>query len=174
MARFVILLLLVFLTSCALTEEQCKLGDWQAIGLRDGADGRESDFVANHQKACQKFDVTVDVAQWEIGRQQGLISYCTPKEAYLRSAEGKRFKTFLCESSNADVLNRAALTGQRYFNITQEIRSLERERSTLISEYGKLSNDPQKASRLTSIQSRISWIDFEIRQLLLDRTRYDY
>lgn len=172
MVRYLSIFGLLALSACALTEEQCKLGDWQAIGLRDGANGRESDFVANHQKACSKFDVVVDVDTWEAGRKEGLLTYCTPREAYQRSAEGKRFKTYLCNASDVDALTKAATRGERYFNITQEIRSLERERSSLLSELGKLSADPETAAQQSRIQSRISWIDFEIRQLLLDRTRY--
>lgn len=90
MIRFIVaavLLLLVF--GCAtVSEEECRNGDWGSVGFQDGIDGRDPDFVENHRRACEHLGVSVDVAEWERGREDGLTVYCSPLRYYLLGRRG--------------------------------------------------------------------------------------
>ena len=49
---------LLLIASCAtLSKDECRAGDWQAIGLEDGAKGRLTSFFDKHVKACAKHEV---------------------------------------------------------------------------------------------------------------------
>lgn len=173
MFRFILLAGgLAFLTSCALTEKQCQEGNWRGIGLNDGKNGRDLDHVANHVKACSKHGITVDEQLWALGRAEGLETYCTPRSAYESEANGRNFKVYNCPESAQGELSNAAKQGERYYDISRRIARLDSERDRLYSELANLPADQNNAGRRGAIRLEISRINFEIRQLVLDRTRY--
>ena len=65
--RFGILLALLsamILSSCApLSEDECRAGNWQAIGQADGAEGRDLNYIDQHAEACAEYGVAPDVAE---------------------------------------------------------------------------------------------------------------
>jgi hypothetical protein len=77
------------LNGCAtLSEEQCAIGDWYGIGQSDGAEGRSHARLEEHVEACQRHGVTPDHILYEQGRQQGLLSYCTPQSGFRAGRHG--------------------------------------------------------------------------------------
>ncbi|KZK85982.1 hypothetical protein PsAD13_01113 [Pseudovibrio sp. Ad13] len=81
------------LSGCAsLSEEDCKVGDWQGIGVVDGRAGYTSDKLNEHTKACGKYGVTPDVSAYMAGRTIGLQSYCTPISGFEQGREGKSYR----------------------------------------------------------------------------------
>ncbi len=77
------LLALVCLPGCAsLSQQECAAADWYAIGVRDGANGRGEEYLAEHAKACAKLDIQPDRELWLDGRDRGLERYCTPRNGY--------------------------------------------------------------------------------------------
>ena len=124
MRYFILLLPLLTLLSCAsITEEQCRAGDWGAIGLRDGQAGRSVDYFNSHFKACAEVGVTPNKSQWLIGRAQGLPQYCTPENAYDLGRDGRSLNN-VCPASQVRLLTRANSWGQEYYDIGQEIDAL--------------------------------------------------
>ncbi len=78
-----VLVPLVLLGGCAgLSERDCRGGDWYNIGVRDGANGRAEEYVAEHSAACQTFGVEPDHDAWLEGRERGLERYCTVRNGY--------------------------------------------------------------------------------------------
>ena len=63
--------------SYSLTEAECKVGDWVAIGYADGAAGHGAERMEKHREACRKVNVTPDQAAYKRGRGKGLLQYCT-------------------------------------------------------------------------------------------------
>jgi hypothetical protein len=164
------------LSACALTEKQCTQGDWQGIGVKDGLNGRSNDYIANHIKACGKHDIAVNQSLWEKGRQVGLKTYCTPTSAYQTGRDGKSLKN-VCPTANLSELQLAHAKGARYHDLTEDIRSLDRERDHLRSEIGRLSTSPISPENLGKIQrmrSEILQIDLRINHLQLQRKKYEY
>jgi len=81
------------LNGCAtLSEEQCLAGDWRGIGYQDGAQGYNWDRINQHYEACQGAGVAPDQTLYEEGRQQGLLSYCTPGSGFYAGRNGSSYR----------------------------------------------------------------------------------
>lgn len=80
------LLPLPLVLACAhapsVSESQCAAGDWQTIGYRDGALGFHASRLLEHQDACVPHGVTPDRAAYQLGWQEGIVEFCTPRNAY--------------------------------------------------------------------------------------------
>jgi len=83
----------VVLAGCAstLSESQCRAGDWQTIGYRDGADGYASTRLLDHQDACVKRGVTPDRALYMAGWREGVVAYCTPGNGFSEGEHGSGY-----------------------------------------------------------------------------------
>ncbi len=153
------LILLPFLAACAsLTENQCRVGDWAGIGLNDGLNGRAPDYVSNHFDACSDIGITPNIAAWQAGREQGLLQYCTPQNAYNRGRDGRNFNA-VCPASQRGALNHAFEWGAEYFEIEQEIQTLEDEISEIehliITTLSHPSLTPEEIMQLAFLNSNI-------------------
>lgn len=166
---------LLALASCAtLSEDACRQGAWDSIGLQDGSRGRADTFIGSHAEACAEYGITPDVAAWRAGREQGLGLYCTPSNAYDLGTRGSQLNA-VCESYDQVTLNRANREGLYYYEINREIRMLESEidegRATLdaLSEE-KSTKQTRRAERY--IEDDIRDAQRELRFLALDRLGY--
>lgn len=111
----------MLLASCAtLSEEECRSGNWNAIGVSDGMAGRSEGFVANHAEACSELGVTPDFAAWNAGRLAGLGSYCTPERAYSAGQRGQRLNP-VCGGYDLRALAAANMAGLRYHEVDRDI-----------------------------------------------------
>lgn len=73
------------LVGCAsISKDSCVTGNWYEIGLRDGANGFSAERRYEHEKACDKHGVAVQVQVDEYlkGREAGVRLYCTPENGY--------------------------------------------------------------------------------------------
>jgi hypothetical protein len=71
------------LSSCAtMSEDQCKKANWLDIGRTEGSQGLSLSRVAEHNKACSKYGIKADSAEYKKGYQEGVKSYCTPENGY--------------------------------------------------------------------------------------------
>jgi len=78
--------------ACAtLSQEECLQGDWRAIGYIDGADGRAMSRIEDHAKACQKAGVAPDMSLYALGRDEGLMRYCTEASGFRVGREGHSY-----------------------------------------------------------------------------------
>lgn len=85
--------LMVMTAGCAtLSEGQCMVGDWYAIGKRDGASGRERARLFKHRQACREYGTQPDVHAYDAGRQAGLMRYCTPYQGFIEGNDGHRYR----------------------------------------------------------------------------------
>ena len=115
------------LAACAtLTERECAAGDWYSVGLEDGAKGRLTSFFDRHVKACAKHGLTADKSEWLDGRERGLLSYCTPQNAYRVGRLGSRINP-VCPPLAEVAMVAPHVHGLRYYDLTQEILALEAE-----------------------------------------------
>ncbi len=121
--RALALLGLWALTGCAtLTADQCRVADWRALGVEDGALGHGESRFVEYVKDCTDAGVTPDRSAWEAGRTEGLKQFCTPNGAYSAGVDGRPFRG-QCAPETADQL--AALEkGRTWRAITDEIEFL--------------------------------------------------
>lgn len=169
--RYLAILLLLPLAACAtLSEDQCRSGDWEAIGARDGAAGRTSDYVEKHAKACVDYGIAPNRALWEKGRQKGLPLYCRPGNAWEEGADGRRLSP-VCPAAQTAELQRANSRGLTYHRIGEDIAEAEREISLIGSRLASLpADDPE---RLALLNER-SLLRLEIVTLRAQRSHYRY
>ena len=163
------------INGCAtLSEAECVAGDWYGVGRADGAQGRNNDRLGEHIEACQSHGITPDHVLYEQGRQQGLVSFCTPESGFRRGRTGGGYggvcpadlePDFLAGYSDGRMVNAAqsaydtAVNDQnRYLqqarNIEDQIRHEEAALNT-----GSLTDDERQILRA------------RIRQLRNDRER---
>lgn len=163
------------LNGCAtLSEEQCVVGDWYGIGQGDGAQGRSHARLEEHIEACQRHGVTPDHLLYEQGRQQGLLSYCTPQSGFRVGRHGSGYdgvcpadleSDFLAAYSDGRLVHAVQTTYNEALN--EEHRYLQRARDI----EGQIRNEEAALGGpdLTDEQRRT--IRGRIRQLRDDRER---
>ncbi|PHR58015.1 MAG: hypothetical protein COA47_10925 [Robiginitomaculum sp.] len=83
----------LLIAGCAtLSEDECLTGNWQSIGYTDGAKGHAPDRIDDHNKACSKHGIPVDLETWLTGYDQGLDVYCTADNGAWIGASGITYK----------------------------------------------------------------------------------
>lgn len=154
------------LASCAsLSKEECLSANWHTIGYTDGAAGRTADYIAQHQEACARVNVTPDLNAWLAGREQGLPQYCTPVNAYAVGRRGSALSP-VCPEADATLLASAHSVGSRYHEIGRAISDLESEVVSLEGRIEELTSDDwRERDRLRDdiydLNSRIVWLRSE-------------
>ncbi len=84
------MLALLAASGCAsMSEQECRAGDWEAIGRADGEHGERGDAIERHQKACARHEVAVSEEAWRAGYAKGLEVFCSPKGGYLAARSGQ-------------------------------------------------------------------------------------
>lgn len=169
--RYATFLLFLALAACAtLSEDQCLNANWQEIGRQDGTNGRTSDFIEQHAKACNQYGIAPVRAEWEKGRQQGLPLYCRPARAWEEGADGRRLSP-VCPKDQLAELERAHFRGLTYHRIGQDIAEAEREISRINAEIASLAPaDPM----LPALISERASLRLEIVMLRAERSLYRY
>ena len=80
------LALLAALVGCAskgsVSENQCRAGDWETLGYRDGVNGYRSTRLLAHQDACGEIGIVPDRATYRVGWSEGIAEYCRPGRGY--------------------------------------------------------------------------------------------
>lgn len=96
LSRLVVIASALLLAGCATMTpaeraDACRSTDWQRFGLNDGklgvpASSREDDF-----QNCAEVGQPVDLAAYDAGRTEGLLSYCTAENGFRVGYEGRRY-----------------------------------------------------------------------------------
>lgn len=80
------------LTACASMDmAECQTADWETIGYQDGADGKPSEDISRHRKACAKHNVTPVLAHYLDGWNDGVRRYCTPQNGFDAGSSGRAY-----------------------------------------------------------------------------------
>lgn len=119
---FAVLITLSLVGCASLSKEECLGGNWEEIGFRDGTNGRTSDYILSHAKACEKTGVVPVQSVWEQGRQRGLPAYCVPQKAYSEGRSGRSLNA-VCPAAQMPSLRAANAKGQEYYEYSEEIDS---------------------------------------------------
>lgn len=138
------------LASCAtLSEEQCQAGDWRAIGMTDGAQGRPAGYVSNHVDACAEYGIGLDQALYQAGRAEGLQAYCRLDVAAEEGRDGERYYG-VCEGSMGLAFARVHAAGQDIYELEAELNSIDSEISSLVRRLGQGGLTEAEAARIAS------------------------
>ncbi len=84
---------LVILTGgCAsMSEEECLVADWHALGFEDGAAGLTVAQLGERRQACAEYGVRPDTGAYRAGRNEGLRLYCTDQRGYRLGRSGRTY-----------------------------------------------------------------------------------
>ncbi len=159
---------------CAsLTEEQCLEGDWWGIGNRDGVAGYDKSRLSDHVKACEDVGVVPDAKRWEVGRREGLKTYCTAASAYEVGRSGQKIGT-VCDRALLQKMQEAWAHGRQYYEISREISSLEQNifslRGEILLELDATGGDTN--AEVFFLRGEILSIERQIARLLRLRQRF--
>ena len=122
--------LLVTLTGCAskptVSEFQCKAGDWQSVGFRDGSSGRSSSRILQHQEACGEYEIVPDRSSYLAGWREGLDQYCTAQNGFEVGRRGGR-TSGVCSANDYMDFVAAYSDGRDLYQASRAVRSLENQ-----------------------------------------------
>lgn len=160
---------LLLLAACAtLSENECRAGNWYAIGQKDGANGRTEDFIFQHAKACNEYGIRPNKTEWLRGREAGLPLYCTPGNAFREGRRGQHLSP-VCPAEQSAALIRANERGLRVNRIEQDIREVENRIRSINAEIASLPpGDPERSS----LASERSFLRLDLLHLRTERARY--
>ena len=166
----------VVLASCApISEDACRGGNWGSIGLEDGKDGKPLSILEKYAEKCAEFGISPDQDVYLAARQSGLQFYCTPQNAYQVGRDGGRLNK-VCEPGIQASISPAFNQGQRYFEVTEEIRRIRDRQDDLRDQLDDLRDlaptEGLDARRLT-IKSKIEDLRHDIFMLDLERDRFE-
>ncbi len=117
-------------TGCAskttVSENQCRAGDWQTIGYRDGAAGVPSTRLLAHQDACGEFRIVPQRERYMVGWQAGLSTYCTADRGFRSGRKGGVLNS-VCTTQAHEPYASAYADGHRLYVAHQEVLQLRRQ-----------------------------------------------
>jgi len=77
------LFFMVLVSGCAsLSQSECINANWYDLGERNALEGKNSAYVAEHAKACAKYQITPDLVEYKLGWMGGIPRFCTAQSAW--------------------------------------------------------------------------------------------
>jgi uncharacterized small protein (DUF1192 family) len=179
--------LLIALSGCAsMDRDECLTVDWRTVGFEDGAAGRASDRIGQHRKACAKHGVTLDLAAYQTGREEGLREYCVPTNGFRLGSHGGNYGG-ICPSDLESAFVDAYQSGRQLYSLESRLSSvnhnLEQARNDLrgaeadivtrsavaISKDATTEERAQAVLDVKHLGERVGQLKSEIRQLEEER-----
>ena len=159
------------LQGCAsLSERECRGQDWYKIGFDDGYDGSASTRLAAHHDACTEYGITPDAGQYEAGRRDGLVHYCTVARGFEIGRQGLQYGGGCPTGSEREFLRGHEL-GRRFYGIDHRLARIEEELRSYRARLGSADLDENQQRRL---QALIRDLEFERSRLESDRRHLEW
>jgi len=94
------------LAGCAsrpsVSENQCRAGDWESIGFRDGANGSASTRILAHQEACGDYNIVPNKGHYIAGWKSGINTFCTAENGFSQGNMGRGLSRHCANDDYAD------------------------------------------------------------------------
>lgn len=134
MKRYLIVLIALVLVGCAgkptVSENQCRAGDWQTIGYRDGASGVTNTRILSHQEACGTFGIVPDRDSYLVGWQAGLESFCTADSGFNLGLRGASLNG-ACRDELREPFASAYADGHSLYVARRDVRRLSQQLASM-------------------------------------------
>lgn len=181
------------LGSCAttLSKNECMAMDWRTMGYEDGAAGHPASRIGVHRRACGEHGVAPDFDEYQAGRAEGLVEFCTPANAYRVGASGAQYAGVCPVEREGDFL-RAYSEGQEAYVLRSRVsstrsqlaakqRDLERlEKAMATSAAAAVDEETTKEERVKAVAEtaklaeQVGKAKSDIRQLEQDLARHEH
>ena len=171
----VIAVLSLALQGCAtLSERECRDQDWYGIGADDGYDGGPASQIDAHRAACAEFGIEPDTEQYEAGRRDGLVQYCTVSRGFDIGRDGSLYGGGCPEGSDREFLRGYDL-GRRFYVVEQELQRIDGDLRMYRSQgtTPDLGDADQRRlyTRVRDLEFERSQLEAELRHLEWERAR---
>lgn len=125
-----LLLLVAGLCACAgkptVSEFQCRAGDWETIGYRDGSAGMRSTQLLAHQEACGEFGIIPQRESYLAGWNSGLYEYCSAENGFNLGQRGSRHNS-VCQGDLLEPFSTAYADGRQLYLARSEVNRLQKQ-----------------------------------------------
>lgn len=162
-----VLVALVIGGCASMSEDECRVADWFEVGLRDGRDGQPDGRLARHAESCARAGVAPDGEAWRLGRQEGLLGYCTAESGWRNGRSGRTYQD-VCEISLEPDFLYGYEIGHELHQLVQRIQILD---SRIVSLDEQLGEEDLDEERRRELRQELSRVQREIRDL--ERQRGD-
>lgn len=191
-SRIIAVAAVLVLGGCAsMSEDECLMSDWHAIGFEDGSQGYRADRLGDHRKACAKHSVAPDFAAYRSGHREGLREFCRPARGFNLGASGGQYNgacaadlepRFIDAYRSGQHLHslRSNVNGATYSINTRkqelaDIKSLIREKeAALISQETSTEDRILILADLKDLSEEVGQLETEIVALSEDRVVYEH
>ncbi|QFT56136.1 DUF2799 domain-containing protein [Microbulbifer sp. THAF38] len=126
--RFGTLSLITFIllsAGCAtMSEDECHVADWQALGYEDGAEGRALSHMGKRRESCAKYGVQLNTSTYRIGRDEGLELFCTELRGFSEGRSGENYAG-VCPAGLEGLFLKGYETGRDLFVAKSAVEEIE-------------------------------------------------
>lgn len=130
MRKILLVIGILALSGCAsnhsVSEFQCKAGDWESIGYRDGISGVSSTRILAHQEACGEFGIVPSRNSYMAGWQSGVREYCTADNGFNRGERGMQTNS-ICKGELREPFASAFENGRRLYLARLEVNRITKQ-----------------------------------------------
>lgn len=153
---------------CAsMSESECRASDWRTVGYEDGVAGYSGNRIGEHRKACAEHGITPDLAEYQLGRDQGLREFCKPQNGFRIGTRGVSYNG-VCPAELDQTFLDAYHSGRQLYTLRARVDSAAQQISSMRSELDRI--DSELAN--VAVQILDTSLTKERRaQLLLDSKR---
>jgi hypothetical protein len=78
-------------TGTGISQSECELSDWRAVGYEDGSQGRATHNFGTWRKRCAAHGVAPDFPAYQAGREAGLREYCQESRGFREGSQGRSY-----------------------------------------------------------------------------------
>jgi len=115
----------------AISETDCRAGNWEAVGQHDGSNGAPPERWSEHEQTCGKYGVAFDQAAWRRGYEKGIDEYCSPEHAVQVGLRGTSYPESTCPPDVAPQFLGHWQAGRVVYEQRQRVRQLEQRKAEL-------------------------------------------
>lgn len=161
--------------STGMDEQDCATADWQAVGFSDGQNGRGLDRFAERTEQCTGFGVPVDQDAYFVGRDRGLLIYCTPLGGLAAGQSGETYQGVCAPADEVDFLLSYEV-GRDLVRARQRLREAESELDSAFSSIRykqRYIRDQERKIREATSEDRIREFERRIRRTVREIRRIE-
>ena len=110
----------------SVTEHQCRAGDWQTIGYRDGVAGVDKSRLLAHQEACGEFSIVPDRDAYLMGWNEGIPLFCTHANGYSAGERGAT-RNLVCDREASEGFGAGYEQGREIFIALSQVNAIRNQ-----------------------------------------------
>jgi hypothetical protein len=133
-----------FLAACdTMSPQECKVANWNEVGLRDGMSGQTLSLLDERVKDCAKAGTRVETNAYLAGRERGLQSFCRIENAATLGLNGTSYQGVCPPRIDAE-FRRRHQAGYAVYALRSKVSDLDSRGENLQRRLRDASRDEEK------------------------------